>query len=148
VTPRAPPAWAAPPRPLLVSPFSFAGVPQPRARLPGLKIAITGPSSSLVVAGTAVRNFHENDALLALAAFAAHRSALLRPHPQKERNLGGHPPGPPSASALSFGDAQDMPRRCARWNGVILLGTLVRGAPPGACLPQRREKAFSWLFTG
>jgi hypothetical protein len=26
---------------------------------------------------------HENDALLALAAFAAHRFALLRPHPQE-----------------------------------------------------------------
>jgi hypothetical protein len=32
--------------------------------------------------------------LLALAAFAAHRSALLRPHPKKERNLGDTPQAP------------------------------------------------------
>jgi hypothetical protein len=35
-----------------------------------------------------------NDALLALAAFAAHRSALLRPHP-KRKEPRGTPPRPP-----------------------------------------------------
>jgi hypothetical protein len=90
----------------------------------------------------------KNDALLALAALAAHRSALLRPHP-KRKEPGGTPPMPPVSFCTFLRRCSGMPRRCARWNGVILsLHFHWFVVPARGMCPPMKKGLFSWFVGG
>jgi hypothetical protein len=94
---------------------------------------------------------HENDALLVPAAFAAHRSALLRPHPRKKGTWGDTPHAPRQLLHFPSAMLRTGPSTCSGHapagaldgTGVILLGIFIGSwCPPGACVPRNDPGAL------